>query len=81
MGCLDKHLVFGERSNDEGAYHSRQGAHSIGDAHENTGISWSYVQMVYIETCYRTGCMHKTWSTFVPVTVQPNFVSSDPKYF
>jgi len=43
--------VFSKCSDDEGANHTREGAYSIRDAHKNTGIARSYVQMVYIESC------------------------------
>lgn len=45
--CL--YLVFGHGPHYEGAHHAWQGAHSIRDAHQNTGIAGGNVQVIHIE--------------------------------
>ena len=41
--------MFGHGTNNERAHHARQSAHTVGDAHEDTGIAGSNVQVVHIE--------------------------------
>lgn len=43
------HLVFGHGTHDEGANHAWEGSHTIGDAHEDTGIPGRNVQVVHIK--------------------------------
>lgn len=47
----DPYLVLGHGPHYERAHHARQGAHAIGDAHEDAGVAGGDVQVVYIETC------------------------------
>lgn len=42
--------MFGHCTNNEGTDHSREGSHSVGDAHENAGVTGGNVQVVDIKT-------------------------------
>lgn len=44
-----QYLVFGHGTNDQRAHHARERAHAVRDAHQNTGVARSDVQMIYIE--------------------------------
>ena len=44
------YLVFGHGAHNKGAHHSRERPHTVGDAHEDAGISRSNVQVVHVET-------------------------------
>lgn len=45
--CTD--LVLGHCTHDDRAHHTRQRAHAVGDAHKDTGVAWSNVQVVHVE--------------------------------
>lgn len=44
-----QYLVFGHGTNDQRAHHARERAHAVRDAHQNTGVARSDVQMIHIE--------------------------------
>lgn len=44
------YLVFCHCTNDEWTHHARQRPHTIGDPHQDAGITWGYVQVIHIES-------------------------------
>lgn len=45
------HLVLCHGSHNKRADHSRQGAHTVGNSHQDAGITRSDVKVVHVETC------------------------------
>lgn len=50
---LNSHLVLRHSANNQWANHPRQGTHTIRDTHQDTGISWSDVQVIDIKAWWR----------------------------
>ena len=42
--------MFRHRTNDERAHHARQRPHTVGDPHQNAGVTWGYVQVIHVES-------------------------------
>lgn len=51
LQCQLTHLVLRHGSHNKRADHPGQGAHAVGDSHQDAGVARSDVQVVHVETC------------------------------
>lgn len=43
------YLVFGHRTDNKRAHHSRQSTHAVRNTHQDAGVAWSDIQMIDIK--------------------------------
>ena len=56
--CFCIYPVFGELFGDNGTEHSGERSHSVGESHQDAGVTWSDVQVVDVEACNYAKSQH-----------------------